>query len=82
MIDLAREHTEVAIRTLAEICQDDSAADAARVAAARHLLDRGWGRPRQSVEFSEEDRGPSEIKIRFVKPGKCLHCLERDEERQ
>jgi hypothetical protein len=42
--ELAREHTEEAIRTLAAIMQDGKEPAAARVRAAECLLDRGWGR--------------------------------------
>ena len=52
VVDLAREHTELAVKTLAEICGNSKAAPSSRVAAACALLDRGWGRPRQSVELS------------------------------
>ena len=42
--ELAREHTEEAIRTLAAIMQDGKEPAAARVRAAECLLDRGWGK--------------------------------------
>jgi hypothetical protein len=45
VLDAAREHTEAAILTLAEICTDPDKPSAARVAAAQALLDRGWGKP-------------------------------------
>ena len=44
---LARDHTELAIRTLSDICGDPKQPAPARVSAAQHLLDRGWGKPRQ-----------------------------------
>lgn len=47
---LARQHTGKAIRCLVGIITNDSASDAARVAAANSLLDRGWGKPEQYVE--------------------------------
>jgi hypothetical protein len=42
--DLARQHTEAAIRTLVEIVESGKT-DAARAAAASELLSRGWGKP-------------------------------------
>jgi hypothetical protein len=42
--ELAREHTEMALRTLAEIAERGEN-ESARVAAANGLLDRGWGKP-------------------------------------
>ena len=46
--DLARQHTEVALRTLVDIAKH-GASESARVAAASALLDRGWGRPTQQI---------------------------------
>lgn len=47
--DLAREHTAEAFKTLLDVCQDTEAPPAARVAAAAHILDRGYGKPTQTV---------------------------------
>src|SRR5665213_27486 len=51
---LARSHTRTAIKALAGImnCQDATAA--ARVAAANAILDRGWGKPKQADDNSDE----------------------------
>jgi len=46
---LARTHTEAALRTLAGIMNQPDAPEAARVAAANSLLDRGWGKPTQPI---------------------------------
>jgi hypothetical protein len=43
--DLAREHTEEAIETLAAIMRDEVAPAAARISACTELLNRGHGRP-------------------------------------
>jgi len=43
--DIAREHTEEAIETLAAIMRDDVAPAAARISACTELLNRGHGRP-------------------------------------
>lgn len=48
--DLAKQHTEEALATLVEICQDKTASSGARVNAACALLDRAWGKPVQAVE--------------------------------
>lgn len=58
--DLAREHTEIAIRTLAEICVAGDRG-AARVAAAEALLNRGWGRPMQPVEHEIKSLSDEEL---------------------
>lgn len=49
---LARSHTETALKTLAGIMQQSDAPPAARVSAATALLDRGWGKPQQTVDMT------------------------------
>jgi hypothetical protein len=49
---LARSYTESAIKTLAGIMQQPEAPPAARVSAATALLDRGWGKPSQTVDMT------------------------------
>jgi hypothetical protein len=46
---LAREHTALAVRTLAEIAEK-GVDERARIVAATALLDRGWGKPTQTIE--------------------------------
>ena len=48
--DIARQHTDAAISTLVRAMGDDKASPSAQVAAASALLDRGWGRPQQSIK--------------------------------
>ena len=52
--DLARVHTTDALETLVSICNDSEAPAASRVAAAALLLDRGYGRPAQSIDTKIE----------------------------
>ena len=47
--ELARQHTEAAINTQAEIMHDQKAPHSARLSAAEALLSRGWGRPMQPM---------------------------------
>ena len=49
---LARSHTDSAIKTLAGIMKQAKAPAAARVSAAAALLDRGWGKPQQTVDMT------------------------------
>jgi hypothetical protein len=49
---LARGHTETAIRVLAGIMAEKKAPHSARVAAAQALLDRGWGKPKETVDLT------------------------------
>lgn len=62
--DLAREHTEAAIKALVEALKDERH----RVAAATALLDRGYGKPTQ--EITGADGGPllGSLEVRYVKP--------------
>ena len=46
---LARQYTERAILTLASIMQNEDAKGSERVAAASALLDRGYGKPAQTI---------------------------------
>lgn len=58
--ELAREHTDLAIRTLAEICESADK-DSARVAAATALLDRGYGKPPQEVSIDVSKLSDDEL---------------------
>jgi len=55
--DLAREYTEDALETLSKICSKGQS-EAARVAAAVALLDRGYGKPKQTAEVTGKDEAP------------------------
>jgi len=50
--NIARRHTHAVIKTLVKVIGNTEATPSARVAAASALLDRGWGRPEQSVKAS------------------------------
>ncbi len=58
--ELARQHTEESVEKLVEIMRDENAPPSAQGAAANSLLDRGWGRPDQSVTV---DNGESLLSI-------------------
>lgn len=61
---LARAYTDEAIRRLAALMRNPGADQptSTSVHAAQILLERGWGKPHQTV--SGEDDGPIEIIIR------------------
>jgi len=46
--ELAREHTSTAFKTLADVCKHGQS-ESARIAAATAILDRGYGKPRETV---------------------------------
>ena len=52
--DLAREHTVTAIDTLVSIMCNENVAAAARITAAQAILDRGYGKPSQSMRIEEQ----------------------------
>src|SRR5215211_3967901 len=57
--DLARQHTPEAIATLAKIMTEGTS-EAARIAAATAMLDRGWGKPTQPIA-GDDEAGPVRI---------------------
>src|SRR6185437_13323277 len=56
LVELARAQTEASIKTLVEIRDSTQAPAAARVGAANALLDRGWGKPAQTVTQTIEQK--------------------------
>lgn len=62
--ELARQYGPEAVRTLAGIMQTGS--ERGRVMAAEALLDRGYGRPGQSVELSGPQGGPVEQVVFYL----------------
>lgn len=61
---LAAQYTELAINTLATICGDRAEKSIARIMAAQVLLDRGWGKPTQPVEFEIAKWSDDELRAR------------------
>lgn len=53
--DLARTHTELAVRTLVQIMKNKRYSPQARAYAANSVLDRGYGKPAQSVDLTNSD---------------------------
>lgn len=60
VVNLAREHTEDAIRALADVIRSADT-DKARIAAANIILERGWGKATQPIA-NDSDK-PFEIVI-------------------
>jgi len=52
---LAQVHAPSAIKTLAEIMTGKGQPAAARVAAAKELIDRGYGKALQAIDISNPD---------------------------
>jgi hypothetical protein len=49
----ARKHSMLALKTIVEICKNGET-QSLRLAAANSLLDRGYGRPTQSVDVTSD----------------------------
>jgi hypothetical protein len=53
----ARKHSVLALKTLVDICRKGET-ESLRMAAANALLDRGFGRPTQSIDLSADNPVP------------------------
>ena len=58
---LARQHSTEAIQTLREIMRDKNAPPAARGYAANSLLDRGYGKPSQTITSGGKDKALDQL---------------------
>ncbi len=77
---LARAYTETVIKMLAGLVTREDVSPAARIAAGMALLDRGWGKPLQSVSVNDERPPVTEIFNRIVdpeNPDRVEYALER-----
>jgi hypothetical protein len=52
---LARSYTDAAIKTLAGIMMEQTSPPMARIVAAKVLLDRGWGKPKEMHDIQIGD---------------------------
>ena len=58
---LARQYTTEALETLRDIMRDKKAPHAARGYAANSILDRGYGRPSQTISSTGQDKPPDQM---------------------
>ena len=63
---MAREHAEAALQTLVDVAEDEGASEAARVSAANAILDRAYGKPKQSLDLNGE--GLAGLSVTYVAP--------------
>ena len=61
---MARVHTEAAVQVLVDALSDENGRT--RIAAAEALLDRGYGKPAQSVAVTGEDGGAVEMSLKVT----------------
>lgn len=67
--EMAKDHAESALETLASIMQNDQEPASARISAANSLLDRGYGKPFASEPERDEDT-PATSWVLEVRPAK------------
>lgn len=65
--ELARAHTKDAIDCLVEVLTGKGNEPRDRIAAANALLDRGWGKPKESVDLDARVEGTAVPVIQFVR---------------
>lgn len=67
--EIARSHGVAAVKALANIMNSKKEMSGARIAAAKELLDRGFGKSPQPVD-GDGQGGPIQhaLTVRFVKP--------------
>ena len=65
---LARSYTKRSIEILGGL-QETAQNESVRATAAQMLLDRGWGKPKQTQELTGANSGPLEFIIRQVMEG-------------
>jgi hypothetical protein len=54
LIDLARERSPAALHKIFAIMNDDAVPPAVQLAAAGMIIDRGYGKPKQNIEPSDQ----------------------------
>ena len=64
--ELARAHTDACIETLVKIRDNARAPAAARIAAVKELLDRGYGKARHDVTLGSDNERATELVVRWV----------------
>lgn len=62
----AKAYADEALATLAEVMRNKEAPPAARVSASESILNRGYGKPTQSVEVGALGGGPLPVTVALV----------------
>jgi hypothetical protein len=75
--DQARRHTEAALHALLAVMERGKS-ESARVAAAHEILDRGWGRARQEIDFDGHDGPVVPVSVIMVAAQRVAAQLGRD----
>ncbi len=82
LIDLARERSPAALDKIFAIMNDETVPPAVQLAAAGMILDRGYGKPRQSVEVEKQGRTLEELLLAIyeARPKQAQERAEGDQE--
>jgi hypothetical protein len=64
--ELARAQTDACIETLVKLRDNARTPAAARIAAVKELLDRGYGKARHDVTLGSDDERATELVVRWV----------------
>lgn len=65
--DLCKGYTEEIISTLIEIVRNKKASPVARIAAGNSILDRGWGKPTQTIAGDPDNPPVVAIQVIYAK---------------
>jgi hypothetical protein len=78
----ARVHSGMALNVLVGIARDKDSHPSSRVQAAIHILDRGWGKPEQTISGTGENGEITLILRQIVEvPMKTIEHDERENEK-
>ncbi len=77
VLELAREGSLAAMRRLIAIVDDPEAPYAAQIAAAVHVLDRAWGKAKQSVEVEQQGRSLEQILYAIIAAREAEEAAEK-----
>lgn len=61
LAEMAKDHAELALKTLVDVAGNTGASESARVSAAIAILDRGFGKPFQAMQISGDSLSPVEV---------------------
>lgn len=67
--ELAQQHSEMAFAKIIELCGSDD--EKVALAAAREILDRGYGKPAQAMELSGQGGAPLAAVLQIVQRDKA-----------
>lgn len=73
--DLARQHTEGAVAVLVSVMTNPKEPPAARVAAARLILERGWGRPPQTEQAVSREQDELDLVLMEISNERAQSAL-------